>query len=143
MRDNLPKNIEISNQRCVQINVKNSKLEGCQHTPITLTLYIIMGTTTTKVDLVNVVAHRTGLTKNETESVVNSLFESIIDSLKAGKRIEIRGFGSFNIRHKNLRQARNPRTGEKVTVEPKNVPSFKISKEFKLAVSESLKSDGE
>ena len=102
-----------------------------------------MGTTTTKVDLVNVIAHRTGLTKNETESVVNSLFESIIDSLKAGKRIEIRGFGSFNIRHKNLRQARNPRTGEKVTVEPKNVPSFKISKEFKTAVSESLKSDGQ
>ena len=102
-----------------------------------------MGTTTTKVDLVTVIAHRTGLTKNETESVVNSLFESIIDSLKAGKRIEIRGFGSFNIRHKNLRQERNPRTGESVTVEPKNVPSFKISKEFKLAVSESLKSDGE
>ena len=48
-----------------------------------------MGTTTTKVDLVNAIAHKTGLTKNETESVVNCLFESIIDSLKAGKRIEI------------------------------------------------------
>jgi len=96
-----------------------------------------MGNTTTKADLVNVIAHRTGLTKNETETVVDSLFESIIDSLKAGKRIEIRGFGSFNIRYKNLRQARNPRTGEKVTVEP--VPTFKISKEFKQAVSESLK----
>ena len=59
-----------------------------------------MGKTTTKADLVNVIAHRTGLTKNETESVVDSLFESIIDSLKTGKRIEIRGFGSFNIRHK-------------------------------------------
>ena len=89
-----------------------------------------MGTTTTKVDLVNAIAHKTGLTKNETESVVNCLFESIIDSLKAGKRIEIRGFGSFNIRHKNLRQARNPRTGEKVTVDPKNVPAFKISREL-------------
>ncbi|MEI7696062.1 MAG: HU family DNA-binding protein [Chlorobium sp.] len=102
-----------------------------------------MGTTTTKVDLVNTIAHKTGLTKNETESVVNGLFESIIDSLKAGNRIEIRGFGSFNIRHKNQRQARNPRTGEKVMVEPKNVPSFKISREFKQAVSESLKADGE
>ncbi|MDP8306043.1 MAG: HU family DNA-binding protein [Candidatus Chlorobium antarcticum] len=98
-----------------------------------------MGNTTTKADLVNVIANRTGLTKNETETVVDSLFESIIDSLKAGKRIEIRGFGSFNIRYKNLRQARNPRTGEKVTVEPKNVPTFKISKEFKQAVSDSLK----
>ena len=102
-----------------------------------------MGNTTTKADLVNGIAHRTGLTKNETESVVDTLFESIIDSLKTGKRIEIRGFGSFNIRHKNLRQARNPRTGEKVTVGPKNVPTFKISKEFKLAVSESLKANGE
>jgi DNA-binding protein HU-beta len=92
-----------------------------------------MGNTTTKADLVNVIAHRTGLTKNETESVVDSLFESI----------EIRGFGSFNIRYKNLRQARNPRTGEKVTVDPKNVPTFKISKEFKHAVSESLKSESE
>ncbi|KZK73593.1 MAG: integration host factor subunit beta [Pelodictyon luteolum] len=99
-----------------------------------------MGTTTTKADLVNVIAHRTGLTKNETESVVDALFEGIIDSLKSGRRIEIRGFGSFNIRYKNLRQARNPRTGEKVTVEAKNVPTFKISKEFKQAVSESLKS---
>lgn len=98
-----------------------------------------MGKTTTKADLVNVIAQKTGMTKNETESVVDCLFESIIESLKAGKRIEIRGFGSFNIRHKNLRQARNPRTGEKVIVDPKNVPTFKISKEFKLAVSESLK----
>ncbi len=49
-----------------------------------------MGNTTTKADLVNVIAHKTGLTKNETESVVDGLFESIIDSLKAGKRIEIR-----------------------------------------------------
>ena len=102
-----------------------------------------MGNTTTKADLVNVIAHRTGLTKNESEFVVAGLFEGIIDSLKAGKRIAIRGFGSFNIRHKNFRQARNPRTGEKVTVEPKNVPTFKISKEFKLAVSESLKHIGE
>ena len=102
-----------------------------------------MGNTTTKADLVNVIAHKTGLTKNETESVVDSLFESIIDSLKSGKRIEIRGFGSFNIRYKNLRQARNPRTGEKVTVDPKNVPTFKISKEFKLAVSESLRPEVE
>ena len=102
-----------------------------------------MGNTTTKADLVNVIAHKTGLTKNETESVVDGLFEGIIDSLKTGKRIEIRGFGSFNIRHKNFRQARNPRTGEKVTVDPKNVPTFTSSTEFKLAVSESLKHIGE
>ncbi|MEI6691784.1 MAG: HU family DNA-binding protein [Chlorobium sp.] len=100
-----------------------------------------MGMTTTKADLVNAVAQKTGLTQEETESAVNCLFESIIDSLKTRKRIEIRGFGSFNIRHKSLRQARNPRTGEKVVVAEKEVPTFKISKEFKCAVTESLRAD--
>ncbi|ACF46799.1 MAG: integration host factor subunit beta [Prosthecochloris sp.] len=100
-----------------------------------------MSKTTTKADLVNTISHTTGLTKHETEAVVDCLFESIIDSLKAGKRIEIRGFGSFNIRYKNERLARNPRTGEKVSVEAKNVPTFKISKEFKHAVSQSLQTN--
>jgi len=100
-----------------------------------------MKTTTTKADLIGTVAQKTGLTLNESESAVNSLFDSIIDSLKTRKRIEIRGFGSFNIRHKNLRQARNPRTGEKVMVDEKEVPVFKISKEFKSAVTESLKAE--
>ena len=102
-----------------------------------------MGTTTTKADLVNSISRKIGLTKYETESVVDAFFESVIDSLKAGKRIEIRGFGSFNIRHKNFRDARNPRNGEKVTVCAKKVPAFKISKEFKHAVSDSLKASGE
>ena len=101
-----------------------------------------MGTTTTKADLISTVSEKTGLTLMETESVVNSLFESIIESLKTRKRIEIRGFGSFNIRHKNLRQARNPRTGEKVMVDEKEVPTFKISRDFKSAVTDSLKDDG-
>ena len=52
-----------------------------------------MGTTTTKADLVNTVAHKTGLTKSETESVIDAFLESVIDSLKSGRRIEIRGFG--------------------------------------------------
>ena len=101
-----------------------------------------MGTTTTKADLISTVSEKTGLTLMETESAVNSLFESIIESLKTRKRIEIRGFGSFNIRHKNLRQARNPRTGEKVMVDEKEVQTFKISKDFKSAVTDSLKDEG-
>ena len=100
-----------------------------------------MGTTTTKAHLISTVAEKTGLTLMETENVVNCLFESIIDSLKTRNRIEIRGFGSFNIRHKNLRQARNPRTGEAVTVAEKDVPTFKISREFKIAVADSLKAE--
>jgi len=101
-----------------------------------------MGTTTTKADLISTVAEKTGLTIMETESTVNCLFESIIDSLKTRNRIEIRGFGSFNIRHKNLRKARNPRTGESVMVDEKEVPTFKISRDFKSAVTDSLKTEG-
>ena len=94
-----------------------------------------------KSDLIDAISLKENLTDKNASELVNLIFDGFTGTLKNGDRIEIRGFGSFNIRHKNLRQARNPRTGEKVTVQPKNVPSFKISKEFKMAVSESLKSD--
>lgn len=95
----------------------------------------------TKADIVSIIASRTGLTKQETETVVDGFIESVIEALKAGERIEIRGFGTYNVRKKNKRLARNPRTGEKVTIKEKFVPTFKISKEFKTAVSESYKPD--
>ena len=68
----------------------------------------------TKADIVSIIASRTGLTKQETETVVDGFIESVIEALKAGERIEIRGFGTYNVRKKNKRLARNPRTGEKV-----------------------------
>lgn len=93
----------------------------------------------TKADIVNIIASRTGLTKQETETVVDGFIETVIESLKSGERIEIRGFGTFNVRKKNRRIAHNPRTREKVVIEEKYVPTFKISREFKAAVSEKLK----
>jgi DNA-binding protein HU-beta len=93
----------------------------------------------TKADIVNIIASRTGLTKQETETVVDGFIETVIESLKSGERIEIRGFGTFNVRKKNRRIAHNPRTGEKVIIKEKYVPTFKISREFKTAVSEKLK----
>ncbi len=88
----------------------------------------------TKADVVNVIAHATGLTKVETEAVVNGFISTIRDALKEGKGIEIRGFGTFKVREKRPRVARNPRTGEKVNVPNKFVPIFKPSKELKNLV---------
>jgi len=88
----------------------------------------------TKADVVNVIAHATGLTKVETEAVVNGFISTIRDALKEGKGIEIRGFGTFKVREKRPRIARNPRTGEKVNVPNKFVPIFKPSKELKNLV---------
>lgn len=88
----------------------------------------------TKADVVNLIAHATGLTKVETEAVVNGFILTIRDALKEGKGIEIRGFGTFKVREKRPRIARNPRTGEKVNIPNKFVPIFKPSKELKNLV---------
>lgn len=93
----------------------------------------------TKADVVNIIASATGLTKVETEAVVNGFIATIRDSLKSGKGIEIRGFGTFKIREKKPRVARNPRTGDKVNIPRKNVPVFKPSKELKTLINDEFK----
>ncbi len=93
----------------------------------------------TKADIVEVVAGGTGLTKLETEAIVEGFLNTVIQSLRAGKGIEIRGFGSYRVKKKNARYARNPRTGEKVYVEEQFVPVFKFSKDFKAAVDQGMK----
>ena len=94
----------------------------------------------TKADIIDRIANGTGLTKIDTEAVVDGFFKTIIDSLAAGNGIEIRGFGSFRVKKKNPRNARNPRTGEKVFVGEHFVPAFKFSKDFKTAVDAGMKS---
>ncbi len=93
----------------------------------------------TKADIVDKVAAGTGLTKLETEAIVEGFFKTVIESLKDGKGIEIRGFGSYKVKKKNARQARNPKTGEQVFVPEHYVPTFKFSKEFKDIVNEGMK----
>lgn len=93
----------------------------------------------TKADIIDRIANGTGLTKIDTEVVVDGFFKTIIDALAAGNGIEIRGFGSFKVRKKKPRNARNPRTGEKVFVGEHFVPSFKFSKDFKSAVDAGMK----
>jgi len=93
----------------------------------------------TKADIVEKVAEGTGLTKLETEAIIEGFLNTVIQSLREGKGIEIRGFGSYRVKKKAGRYARNPRTGEKVYVEEHYVPSFKFSKDFKTAVDKGMK----
>lgn len=93
----------------------------------------------TKADIVDKVAGGTGLTKLETEAIIEGFFSTVIDALKHGRGIEIRGFGSYKVKKKNARNARNPKTGEKVFVGEHFVPTFKFSKEFKDAVDRGMK----
>lgn len=87
--------------------------------------------TVTKADLVEEVIRATELPRKESEAIVETIFDSIIQALQTGDKIEIRGFGSFRTRQRRGRIGRNPKTGAKVEVPPKRIPFFKPSKELK------------
>jgi integration host factor subunit beta len=89
----------------------------------------------TKADLVEEVIRVTEMPRKESETVVETIFESIISALRENDKIEIRGFGSFRTRQRRGRVGRNPKTGEKVEVPPKKIPYFKPSKELKEFVN--------
>jgi integration host factor subunit beta len=90
----------------------------------------------TKADLVEEVSRVTELTRKDSEVIVDQLFDSVIKALKAGDKLEVRGFGSFRVRQRNARVGRNPKTGEKVEVPAKRVPYFKPSKELKDLIND-------
>jgi len=92
----------------------------------------------TKAELVDEVAKVVQLTKKQAETIVNIVFDSIVDSLRAGQKIELRGFGSFRLRSRKSRTGRNPKTGEKVEVPSKKIPYFKPGKELKELINKSL-----
>ncbi len=76
-----------------------------------------------------------GLTRNQTEIVVDTVFESIKKALMNGEKIEIRGFGNFRLKTRKPRKARNPKTGESVDVPGKKVLYFKVGKALKEALN--------
>ena len=91
----------------------------------------------TKAQLIEKVSEKvTHLTKRQTELIVNSVFNHIKQSLANGDKIEIRGFGSFRLRHRRMREGRNPKTGTTVHVPAKRVPFFKAGKELKEIVNQ-------
>ena len=91
----------------------------------------------TKADLIDEVSRLAELTRKDSEVIVETIFDSVVRSLRAGDKIEIRGFGSFRTRQRRPRTGRNPKTGEKVDVPAKKIPFFKPSKELKDLVNNS------
>ncbi len=89
----------------------------------------------TKAELVEDVAQAAELTKKDAERLVELVFESIIETLNHGEKIELRGFGSFRVRERGARRGRNPKTGAPVDIPAKRVPYFKPGKEMKELIN--------
>ena len=92
----------------------------------------------TKLDIINESSKLTGLTKVETELVLDSILNSIKSSLANGDRVDIRGFGSFIVKMREAREARNPSTNEVIKLNHRYIPSFKVSKLLKESVNNSI-----
>ena len=89
----------------------------------------------TKSELVDkIVEANAMLTRKESEMVVNIVFDSMGDALRKGEKVEIRGFGSFTVRERDAREARNPKSGEIVNIPAKKTPFFKTGKELRERV---------
>lgn len=89
----------------------------------------------TKADLINLISEKAGITRVKAEAVVNTIFDSMVESLMKDDRIEIRGFGSFINREYSAYKGRNPRTGEVINVKKKKLPFFKVGKELKEEIN--------
>src|SRR4029077_19025629 len=92
-----------------------------------------MGTVTKK-EIVKQISERIGLTQLKTKEIVQQTFDAIVDTLIEAGRIELRNFGVFEVKMRKARKARNPRTGDRVNVEPKKVVTFKPGKEMEERV---------
>lgn len=85
----------------------------------------------TKVELIAVVAEKSGLTKKDAEKAVNAVFASVQDGMKKDGKVQIVGFGTFEVRDRAAREGKNPSTGEKIKIPATRVPAFKAGKTLK------------
>lgn len=93
----------------------------------------------TKSELIKVVVARLQhLTQKDAEIIVNAIFDSMMDTLEKGDRVEIRGFGNFSVKQRAERQGRNPKTGELIQIPAKRVPLFKSGKELSGRVNQKV-----
>ena len=92
----------------------------------------------TKANIIEKIAGGTGLTKLETEAVVNGFISIVKGSLLEGERVDLRGFGSFGVQHRAARTARNPRTNQPVHVPSTYIPFFKPSRSFRKDVDAAI-----
>ncbi|MBI2400504.1 MAG: integration host factor subunit beta [Deltaproteobacteria bacterium] len=91
----------------------------------------------TKSELIEAVAAKvTNFSRKDVEIIVETLFESMAQSLSEGDKVEIRGFGSFKIKERDGRQGRNPKSGENIFIDAKKVPFFKAGKEIRERIND-------
>ena len=95
----------------------------------------------TKADIVDRIAEGTGLTKIETKAVVEGFMTTVKQAMEEGRRIELRGFGVFEVEHRAPRTGRNPQTNEPVQIDARYEPVFRPSDKFQEAVDEAQKAD--
>lgn len=88
-----------------------------------------------KTELITEAAEMAGLTKKDTEKAVNAVFASIEKALVAGDKVQLIGFGTFEVRERAAREGRNPQNGETITIAASKVPAFKAGKSLKEAVN--------
>jgi len=84
-----------------------------------------------KSELVDLVAEKAGMSKKDSEKAVKAVLESITDGLVRGKKVQLVGFGTFEVRNRKEREGRNPATGEKIKIKALKVPAFKPGKALK------------
>ncbi len=88
----------------------------------------------TKVELVNSVSEKTGLTKKDSEKALAAVLDSVTEALKSGDKVSLVGFGTFEVRNRPARTGLNPRTKEKIEIAATKAPAFKAGKALKDAV---------
>jgi len=87
-----------------------------------------------KTDLINAVAEQSALSKKDSGKAVDAVFDTILNNLKNGDKVELIGFGVFDVRERSARKGRNPQTGEEIEISASKVPGFKPGKKLKEAV---------
>ncbi len=90
----------------------------------------------TRAHLVDLTCERTGLSREESRKVVETILQIVEDRLRAGERVKISGFGTFTVKRKHSRRGRNPKTGVAITIDSRRVVSFKASQVLKDLVAE-------
>ena len=89
-----------------------------------------------KTQLIDVVATKTGMKKAQAEAAVNAVNEAIVEALVAGDKVQLIGFGTYEVKERAAREGRNPKTGETITIAASKAPAFSAGKALKDAINE-------
>ena len=120
-----------------------SELRGLSQSIHGYTTYRIFlkqpSTTVTKSDIIERIATGTGMTRIETEAVINGFISCVSEALESGEGIELRGFGTFHVKYRQPRKARNPRTNEEVPVAARYMPMFRPSRSLRSRVDTAVR----